>query len=724
MEKIMNKKQLWKGFWEPRRHCTTVRNQRRKPHFIKSVVLILSMMFTFSSFSATSATMSKFAKAITKDVFKHSKLPGGYVAGETVGLLFDLVLGSSPTDANGKVDLSSESMDLLISSVGDEIKQAKIRENRVLLLGLIDSLYVDYSPTSPNAIQTLTAYETRAGDYATFFSSEVLSGGLMGDMYMAASSLRLLIKKELRRQAHENHSSYVTKVKNLSADVVINAELINSRIEAHIDKLVSEFPQVVVERLFNDDENIRYVIGENGKYAWLQCWVQWHDPFGLDTTAHCENSWDGWSSNSKSWDNGEIDQVWALNTINARRPIEQLKYYKDLELKYKPAMVPSDTLALFAGYIGNIAIVKKHCSDLVADGKWHWSCDVPAVEKAEVFSGDCACKGRLLEHKKTGLFRCEKLSTFCGGASFETTLGYAPDLNFYSVQSCGQPEDAVSVRSIALKAAANNKFVMAVNGGGSTLEAVANRIGSWELFEEVKHSSGEFSYQFPKTCQFLSADGGGGGNVLVNAPEPRTWERFEKQPVMEMDGTTEKFTLKAFYNQRAGINDTGVLVADFSGQSDPIETVTLLETVNPYVLAGGTYTIQQRENNRYLDAHEIDDHRSFTGDEERNNTQRWIIQPVHAKPNTYTIQQASNNRYLDAYGNSVKDFQVTTRTAQYDTSQQWRITPVPYEPDTYTVQQVVNGRYLDAHLDSISNFNVVTRNQEANFSQQWRIKLN
>jgi len=191
-----------------------------------------------------------------------------------------------------------------------------------------------------------------------------------------------------------------------------------------------------------------------------------------------------------------------------------------------------------------------------------------------------------------------------------------------------------------------------------------------------------------------------------------------------MDGTTEKFTLKAFYNQRAGINDTGVLVADFSGQSDPIETVTLLETVNPYVLAGGTYTIQQRENNRYLDAHEIDDHRSFTGDEERNNTQRWIIQPVHAKPNTYTIQQASNNRYLDAYGNSVKDFQVTTRTAQYDTSQQWRITPVPYEPDTYTVQQVVNGRYLDAHLDSISNFNVVTRNQEANFSQQWRIKLN
>jgi hypothetical protein len=98
-------------------------------------------------------------------------------------------------------------------------------------------------------------------------------------------------------------------------------------------------------------------------------------------------------------------------------------------LKYN---IPYITGMLFArGHVEPDAMtylkLYKHCRKT----SWSWSCDVPAVEDKTLFSGDCDCKGRLLQHKETGFFRCEKLSGNCGDVSFTETLGYEPNMNWY-----------------------------------------------------------------------------------------------------------------------------------------------------------------------------------------------------------------------------------------------------------------------------------------------------
>ncbi len=63
---------------------------------------------------------------------------------------------------------------------------------------------------------------------------------------------------------------------------------------------------------------------------------------------------------------------------------------------------------------------------------WQWGCEVPAIPDIEPFiDGNCACDGRILRHHDTGLFRCEALPSTCGGVSFEATLGYAPEMDWY-----------------------------------------------------------------------------------------------------------------------------------------------------------------------------------------------------------------------------------------------------------------------------------------------------
>ena len=68
------------------------------------------------------------------------------------------------------------------------------------------------------------------------------------------------------------------------------------------------------------------------------------------------------------------------------------------------------------------------------------------------------------------------------------------------------------------------------------------------------------------------------------------------------------------------------------------------------VLAAGTYTIRQKSNGRFLDAHEIadQDFRLVTRPAQNNDTQRWQLAPVGA---VYVIRQKSNGRFLDAHEN-------------------------------------------------------------------------
>ncbi len=134
-------------------------------------------------------------------------------------------------------------------------------------------------------------------------------------------------------------------------------------------------------------------------------------------------------------------------------------------------------------------------------------------------------------------------------------------------------------------------------------------------------------------------------------------------------------------------------------------------------LQTGAYTIQQKSNNRFVDAHVSgNDFSVVTRTAQNNDTQRWILTPVGG---VYTIQQKSNNRFVDAHV-SGNDFSVVTRTAQNNDTQRWVLSHLDKDLCTYTIQQFSNGRFVDAH-ESGNNFSVVTRTAQNNDTQRWTL---
>ncbi len=137
-------------------------------------------------------------------------------------------------------------------------------------------------------------------------------------------------------------------------------------------------------------------------------------------------------------------------------------------------------------------------------------------------------------------------------------------------------------------------------------------------------------------------------------------------------------------------------------------------------LSRGNYTIQQKSNSRFLDAHESsgNDFSVVTRTAQNNNTQRWSLAPVGT---VYTIQQKSNNRFMDGHEKANKDFSVVTRAAQNNDSQRWVVMHTPNHLSTYTIQHLVNGRFMDAHESSGKDFSAVTRTAQNNNSQRWSL---
>ncbi|RYY20833.1 MAG: hypothetical protein EOO04_19295 [Chitinophagaceae bacterium] len=131
---------------------------------------------------------------------------------------------------------------------------------------------------------------------------------------------------------------------------------------------------------------------------------------------------------------------------------------------------------------------------------------------------------------------------------------------------------------------------------------------------------------------------------------------------------------------------------------------------------GTIYEIRQKSNNRYLDAHELNGHIAVTRPAQHNDTQRWVAIPVSGQTSTYTIQQLSNLRFLDAHEEAANDFKAVTRPAQNNTSQQWKVTA---DGNGFRIQQRVNNRFLDAHEIQGEDFAAVTRTSQANDTQRW-----
>ncbi|WP_321474218.1 matrixin family metalloprotease [uncultured Paludibaculum sp.] len=132
--------------------------------------------------------------------------------------------------------------------------------------------------------------------------------------------------------------------------------------------------------------------------------------------------------------------------------------------------------------------------------------------------------------------------------------------------------------------------------------------------------------------------------------------------------------------------------------------------------APGTYTIRQKSNNRFLDAHEIadKDFRLVTRPAQNNNTQRWELASVGA---VYAIRQKNSGRFLDAHDSADHDFRLVTRTAQNNASQRWVV--VPAGDGSFTIRELANLRFVDAHEIEGEDFRLVTRPAQNNNTQRW-----
>ena len=142
----------------------------------------------------------------------------------------------------------------------------------------------------------------------------------------------------------------------------------------------------------------------------------------------------------------------------------------------------------------------------------------------------------------------------------------------------------------------------------------------------------------------------------------------------------------------------------------------------PLTLKPGLYTIQQKSNNRFVDAHEHSgrDFAVVTRPAQNNRTQQWILIPVGG---VFTIQQQSNGRFVDAHEHSGEDFGLVTRTAQNNDTQKWVLNRFggPYKGGQYTARQKSNGRFMDAHDSAANDFALVTRTAQNNDTQRWTV---
>ena len=166
----------------------------------------------------------------------------------------------------------------------------------------------------------------------------------------------------------------------------------------------------------------------------------------------------------------------------------------------------------------------------------------------------------------------------------------------------------------------------------------------------------------------------------------------------------------------------GESIGQRNGLSDgDIQAVNFMYPLSiPLTLQPGLYTIQQKSNGRFVDAHEHSgkDFALVTRPAQNNRTQQWMLIPVGG---VFTIQQKSNGRFVDAHEHSGKDFGLVTRPAQNNDTQKWVLTRFggPYIGGLYTIQQKSNGRFVDAYQSSGEDFALVTRTAQNNDTQRW-----
>merc|ERR1711939_230692 len=196
------------------------------------------------------------------------------------------------------------------------------------------------------------------------------------------------------------------------------------------------------------------------------------------------------------------------------------------------------------------------------------------------------------------------------------------------------------------------------------------------------------------------------------------------QPIMMIRATIAALALFVLLVQAAPTTEDSIVPEDDAStlvETDSPEDATpdteAVQADETMTFSIGAYTIQQKANQRYLDAYEVGDHKVVTRKAQKNKSQEWFVSPAPGFPGSYRLRQISTNRYLDAYENSANNYQAVTRTGQKDGSQAWKITYVG--GGYFTIKQTKTGRFVDAYTNG-NDYKVVTRPAQGDDTQKWK----
>ncbi len=84
--------------------------------------------------------------------------------------------------------------------------------------------------------------------------------------------------------------------------------------------------------------------------------------------------------------------------------------------------------------------------------------------------------------------------------------------------------------NIALRAQANNQYVCADNAGASPLIANRAAIGGWETFALIRNADGTVSLRAQANGRYVTAENGGAAPLIANRTAIGLWEKFDLVP--------------------------------------------------------------------------------------------------------------------------------------------------------------------------------------------------
>jgi hypothetical protein len=247
---------------------------------------------------------------------------------------------------------------------------------------------------------------------------------------------------------------------------------------------------------------------------------------------------------------------------------------------------------------------------------------------------------------------------------------------------------------------------------GSTIHEIGHAVGLWH--EQSREDRDQFI-----RVHFENIEAGKEHNFDQHITDGDDVGHYDFGSIMHYGkfgfSKNGKPTIEALNGESIGQRD-GLSDAD-------IQAVNFMYPLSiPLTLKPGLYTIQQKRNGRFVDAHQNSgtDFTLVTRPPQDNRTQEWILIPVGG---VFTMQQESNHRFVDAYEQANKDFGLVTRTVQNNNTQKWVLNRFggSYKSGLYTMRQKSNDRFVDAHEHDGKDFALVTRDPQDNDTQRWTV---